>query len=533
MTPSQKGSVGLRNARWLSYLTVAAACAVFSVWLLDVARHQWFVTDEWDYLSREGDSLIGWLIRPHNEHTILFTKAWFQVLMATVGARHYVLYMVPLVAAHLVVVASIYRLTWLASASRVVAVGVALSALAMGAGVGTITWAGQFQYVGSVAAGLLAIVLAVEGRGRSLLVTVAVVTIFGALNGTAFIPFGVTAGVVFARRRRWPEATLVSVLPILWLLVAYVVWHPANQYAVEDLQQILRAGPAFAYAILDVAIRQTIGEAHLSATILGALVLGTIALLSPMVFGPRTGRTVPIIGALGLATLMTMFLLIIGRLGRGPELASTGGYSYLFLATLLPVSGILLGHLARSRSSLIAVMGLYVAIGLIGVATIADTAHDLSTWKVGGERLMLTAAAQLTDQVAVFPEQIPVPETAPTVDQGQIRTWTADGQLDAEIAGPAESDQISLNVQWRAAPSTGGLGECRDMTAGQTAEIPRDATVEVLARQLGGAVDLRYPASTALRRFALPAEAITLESLSHRSASLTIVSGDVRLCVGG
>jgi hypothetical protein len=62
------------------------------------------------------------------------------------------LYIVPLVAGHLVV-AAIYRLVWISTASRTVASGIALVSAAMGAGVGTLTWAGQFQFVGSVANG--------------------------------------------------------------------------------------------------------------------------------------------------------------------------------------------------------------------------------------------------------------------------------------------------------------------------------------------------------------------------------------------
>ena len=108
--------------RFWSGGVLAAACVAFSIWLLSLDRGQWFVTDEWDYLSTgNANSWLGWLFRPHNEHTIVFTKAWFQLLLVTVGIRHYALYMIPLVVGHVVVVAVIYRLTWLATASRVTA----------------------------------------------------------------------------------------------------------------------------------------------------------------------------------------------------------------------------------------------------------------------------------------------------------------------------------------------------------------------------------------------------------------------------
>ena len=60
----------------------------------------------------------------------MFTKVWFQTLVATVGVRHYAIYSAPPRGGTRVVVAAIYRLTWLATASRVVATGVAMATLA-------------------------------------------------------------------------------------------------------------------------------------------------------------------------------------------------------------------------------------------------------------------------------------------------------------------------------------------------------------------------------------------------------------------
>jgi len=187
-----------------------------------------------------------------------------------------------------------------------VATGIALPVLAMGAAAGTLTWAGQFQYVGSVAAGMLAILLSVERRKAWWLPALIVVTAFGTLNGSAFIAFGIAAGVVLAHRREWAAAGLVALIPVVWQVVVRVVWQPVNPFAAEDLHQILRSGPAFAYSILDVAVSQTVGDNHLTSAILVVVTLGTLALLSTDGLRPLTRWSRSIAGALALAPILTI-----------------------------------------------------------------------------------------------------------------------------------------------------------------------------------------------------------------------------------
>ena len=309
-------------------------------------------------------------------------------------------------------------------------------------------------------------------------------------------------------------------IPIAWQVAIRLIWHPASPFAAEDLHQILRYGPSFAFSVLDTAISQTIGDTHLTAALLVAIVLGTVALLSPKQFRPRTPWTTEIAGALALTLILTMLLLIVGRLSRGVELSSAGGYSYLILTTLLPLSGILLGHLARSRVSQAAVLIAFIALSLIGLATIADSARDLAAWKLAEERLMVTAAAHLTSHLEVYPEQVPVPVTAPMVSQEQIRLWTASGQLDARNTGQMESAG-SLNMQWRIGSSSSPSGECQDAGPGQTVDIPVGANTDS-ARTAWVRCRPSVPESQAVRRFLLPAGVVLLESLARRPARLTV-----------
>jgi hypothetical protein len=516
-----------------SLAIVILASAAFAVGLLLLARGQWFVTDEFDYVLPSGEPLLGWLLRPHNEHTIAFTKLWFGVLSTTIGLRHYVIYMVPLVLGHVVCVAAIYRLTWIATASRTVATGIALITLAMGAAAGTLTWAGQFQYVGSVAAGMVVLLLAVEDRRPWRLLILVAVTVFGTFNGTAFVPIAVTASIAFALRRRWLEAAIVAGIPIAWQVVVRLIWFTPAADTAHGLDQILRDGPVFVFAILDTAISQTLREPHLTAAILTAVLGGALVLFSVAPASRRTASTGHVIGALLLASVVSMVVLVIGRLSRGPELSSGGGYSYLVLVTFFPLAGVLLGHVSRSRAALFGVSGALLTVGMMGLVTLSDNASDLSKWKVNGAHLMQTAAAQLVDGMPTYADQIPVPDTAPTVSQVELTSWTANGQLDAAVIGQAESDQVSLNMQWRLTQGARVVSACRDVASGGQASIPQGLGAVVIGLQPPAAIEVRYLNSPASRTFDVPDVPMRLESLADRAAILTVRGGTVRVCLPG
>ena len=525
-------------ARWVSFVVTAVAGLVFAVWLLNLDRNQWFVSDEFtiSYFSSGHEGLLVWFFRPLNEHTIVFTKAWFWLLsdFGGLGLRHYALFMIPLVGSHLVVVAAIYRLTWISTASRVMATGTALVSLAMGAASGTLTFAIQFSYVGSVAAGLIVILLAVECSTRRAMAAGIALALFGTLNGTAFVAFGLAASLVYARRRLWWAATLVGAIPVVWELASRLVWAQGNPYVAHSLGQILRDGPAFAYALLDTAFSKTLGDPHLTSAVVTAMVLGTLALMSAAPRYTRTAVSGRVAGILAVAAIITVSSLVESRISYGIILVTYGGYSYLLLAALLPVCGILLAHLARSKSSLLGAAGVFVALSLVGMATISSDAGALSAWRLGGERLMQTAAAELAAGMPTFSDQVPVPSTAPSVSQDQLRLLTASGQLDATIAGPMEADQVSLNMQWRM--EAGGLasGVCSEFGPGEVFSAPAESSIEVLGAGPGAGIDVRYPSSAAVRHFEVPdGLASGLQTLSPRPAVVTVEGSSVRVCTQG
>lgn len=518
-------------ARWASYLVVVAASVGFALWLLNFSRQQWFVTDEFDYFNYNHEPLLPWLFQPHNEHTIVFTKAWFELLGSLVGLRHYELYMVPMVAAHLVVIAATYALSWKATHSRVAATGVALIVLTMGAGVGTLTWGGQLQYVGSIAAGLVLLWLAVDRSGRRALAFAIVAAVLGTLNGSAFVAFGLAAAVVYTRRRLWVEAIAVAGIPLAWEAFSRLVWAPADPYAATGIGQILREGPAFVYAIFDTAISLTLEESHLTPVVLTSLVLGTLALVSVRMPWRRTPMSGRIAIALALASILTAASLVVARLSLPATSWGGAGYAYLVLATLMPIAGILLAHVARTRAALIGLGCVYLVVALTGANTFRANATGLQIWKSNGERLLQTAAAELQSGMPTYADQNPVPDTAPTVTQERLRALVASGQLDATVASTTDADQASLNMQWRLVPAAEQAGVCRDLSPGQSFNVALGGSASVTGLSSGASMTIQYPGSSATRQFELPVAPSTLETLSGRAATAAISAGTARICL--
>lgn len=517
--------------RLVSIAAVTLASAGFSVWLVDLARRQWFVTDEWSYLSMSSGSSVGWLFRPHNEHTIVLTKLWFQLLLATVGMRHYALYALPLVATHFLVVAAIYRLAWSSTGSRTLATATAFASLAMGAGWGTLTWAGQFQVTGAVAAGLFAIVLAVEGSDRILVPAAIVVAIFGTLSSSSFLAFAGAASLTIGlRRRKFVPAVILLGTPVAWSLISKAIWHPAYKYAATSAGQVLRDGPSFAYAVIDTAITQTFRTGGLTPAVLVALFIGALSSMRSDI-QVRAVASVLVIECLLLALFFSIGIMVIGRLNQGAELSASGGYSYMLLATLFPLAAALLGHVASSRPATVIIAALFTLLALMGVTTLADEARALSSWKLEGQRLTQTAAAELAGHPVTYMDEIPVPETAPGVTQRQLKVWEKEGKIDARIAGPLEVAQISLNTQWRIEAASGVGHLCRTVAAGASTLVqPHGDTLLLRSGTDWANVDLTYPGLTARRRFVVSPGLWSLESVATRPATLIASGRNVQIC---
>jgi hypothetical protein len=200
-------------------LVVLAALAV-SAAILWLAHGYTFYFDEWTFILSAPDWTWATLLKPHNEHPVMLTRAIYATLLATVGLRSYLSYMAVLLALHATSVTLLFEVIRRRSGDLVAMASAALL-LALGAGWEDLLWAFQIQFIGSVACGL-GMLLALQGRAnrRNLLIAAVLLTASLMFSGVGLF-FGVAAAVllgVSGRRRDWIWFTPIGVALAAWFV---------------------------------------------------------------------------------------------------------------------------------------------------------------------------------------------------------------------------------------------------------------------------------------------------------------------------
>jgi SGNH hydrolase-like domain, acetyltransferase AlgX len=183
-------------------VVLAAGLLGCGVLLMVMSRHLGFYADEWSFvLDRRGWHPYVFL-EPHNGHFSLVPVAIYKILFEIVGLRHSWPYRLVLVLLHLVCVGLIYALAS-RRAGRWIALVPAGLLLVPGAAYEDLLWAFQIGFVGSLAAGLGALLCLERGdrRGDGWAALLLWVSLACASVGVAFT-VGVLAMLLASRSRR-------------------------------------------------------------------------------------------------------------------------------------------------------------------------------------------------------------------------------------------------------------------------------------------------------------------------------------------
>ncbi|NQX36784.1 hypothetical protein [Herbiconiux sp. VKM Ac-2851] len=529
------------NPDVVAAVALAAVVLIAAVVVFSDVRTQYFIYDEFDYLTPpDGANWLRWIITPHNEHTILFTKVWFSLLYQTIGLQGYWLYALPMLLCHLAGGVAVYALLRLVVPSRAVCVAVVAPVLIMAAGAGTVTWAGQFQYTAATAAGLWVLYLALSPRvGPRLRVAgVIALSLFGTFSGSAYIPLGVAAGLALISLRRYLLGAIAIAVPAIWFVVVRVVWTIPSYNSAHSLDQVLRDGPEFVYALLAKAVNDSIPVADpFTPAVLVVATVGVLAYLAvrpgPLA-GSRARRTYLF---LLVALVLSLAITLIGRLSRDVAESASGGYSYFILIVAIPV---FVASLARFvTGTRIAVALLVLLLGgwaAINIVALGDEAEGLSDWKSGNAAL-LGAAASLSDDglVAVSDDAVPSPQLAPTVSWAELSEMAADDRIADVEPSALNADQVSLNVQWTglSTPVTGDLTSCETIAPHTSIDLP--ATAQVALAPVGAlesttVVTLAYPTSEASIPVGVDDDGTLLASTADRPSVVTAGDTAVTAC---
>ena len=214
-------TAGEARIRWARLYAVAGA-AVGCLGILLLARGFNFYFDEWDFIL--GAPEWSWVsfLQPHNEHPAMIPHAVYAVLLNTAGLRTYLPYLAVALALHGVNVVLVFELVRRRSGD-VVGLGAAALLVLLGAGWENLLWAFQLMFLGSVAFGLLALLILERPRTAASMPAVTALALLSIMCSGVGLFFLVAAGVhlaVVRERRR----DLVWLAPIA---VAVLIWYIA------------------------------------------------------------------------------------------------------------------------------------------------------------------------------------------------------------------------------------------------------------------------------------------------------------------
>jgi hypothetical protein len=519
-----------RLVRRLGWRRLHLAIVVLSMAVLFYfVQKQWFTLDEFDYLT----SPTPWgIIAPHNEHTIVFTKLWYHLCFALFGLRHYWIYAIPMLLAHLAAYIAIVKIVILAIGDRPVARYATLPVLMMGAGAGTLTWGGQFQYTGAVAAGLWLIWLTLR-RSRAPFIVVVAVSAVGTLSGSAFIAFGIAAAVLLLLRDRFLAGVVAAAIPAGWFLLVRVVWHVHDAYGAAGISDVVRRGPGYALALLTRAIDDTILMSGFTPAILLAAAAAVLFL------GIRRGLiwrrlATQAVAVLALALALSLLVTVVGRLGKFTGVVDGGGYDYFIIAALAPLLLILIVKVVGGRRGPTA-----AATALAGVLTLASVvslhvqADDLASWKRDGATALMQTAYLAAHGVTAPDAAVPT-AAAPTATWSRIAGWAKAGELDT--VKPDSDQRSALLAQLRTATHVVAVGCGADegvlLSHAGSRHFNGGARVTVSATDATTLSVSLIESGTGARTVDVPASSDMTITSTGGGLRVSLTAGTARVCTG-
>lgn len=331
---------------WLGVHLVSLAVA--AVVLLRVNRRQWFFGDEWEFLVNRGfvdPALSIW--QPHNEHWSTLPIAVYSVLRDTLGLGSYWPYITVLVLVHLALTHALWRVLLRVGLAPMLATALAAVFSVLGAGYENLLWAFQIGFVGSIALGWAALLVATApGRSRRLGLrdaAAAALLVASLMCSGIGVPMVVVATIgLWGTVRSLRPPLVVGGVPTAVFLVWYVTIgrRPTADTGADHsplaVFRLVRDGLAHMIRTIGgtpdwLAVLLLVGLAAWTAVAVWVVARGT---------GPAVRWAPALAGVSGLLVLCVMIAL--GRNGL-----SSSRYLYVATALALPAVGAVLAALPR------------------------------------------------------------------------------------------------------------------------------------------------------------------------------------------
>ncbi len=211
------------SGEWWGVRAHYASLVIGGLVLFWIGRHHWFFADDWEFVTRRGvmgDPHLG-LFVPHTQHWSTGPILIWRLLLSVFGLHSYVPFMALNVMFHLAVVHLIWRLARRGGASAWVSSALAALFMVASSNGYNAFWAFQIAFNGTIAIGLLVLLLAEHtgelqrGRKWGVAVLATVMMTFSSIAVPLLVAIGLLLAVRHGRR---------YVLLILPAACAFAVW---------------------------------------------------------------------------------------------------------------------------------------------------------------------------------------------------------------------------------------------------------------------------------------------------------------------
>jgi len=409
-----------RASHRIPAVSLGVVVAVSTGFYLVLARSLWFFSDDWAFLLRRGTvsedvpgaDLGPWA--PHNEHWSTGPILLFRALFPLFGLRHFLPYLVPVLAAHASLAILSYLLLVRFGVRRWVAFAAATMLAFNGAGAENILWPFQIGFVGSLALGLLALWCYdhYDAAAWRIWPTWAALSL-----GLTFSSIGlVTLALVTAYglcRRGIRGALLVASVPsaVYAVWFAAVGWHGLATTPRMGLADTVLNLPTYIWTVLTHAWEAMSGVPG------GGAVLVLVLLAGVLVPSPARARHFAWAG-IAAAFLMTT-MMGMGRAAFGVEQSKSSRYVYVIVTLMMPMVAVLM-NAAADRVAQPRWLATALGVGLLSLVVLngAHEAYQFGNQRVaawGSLRDRILGAAALVRQGAPILRGYPEEDENPDV----------------------------------------------------------------------------------------------------------------------
>lgn len=415
--------------------------------LVVAQRGQWFFGDEWAFLQGRslGQETVTTLLRPHNEHWSTLPVLVYQALTSRYGLHDYWPYISVLLAVHLLLVHLLWNVLRRCGVSPTLAVGLPAAFAVLGAGSENLLWAFQMGFVGSVAAGVGAVLLVDhEGPPRWRDVAASLLLVASLASSGIGVPMAVAAALtVLLRRRSLLQATFSVAVPA----AAFLTWFTLFGRGATGVRPTDRSEP-FELGSLPLFVYEGLTNALATSTgLLGGGAVLLLGLVAVVVRRPQlaTGRTA-VACALALTAVFFFAFVGVGRIGAGIEQAQSGRYVYISLALLLPLAGLALdAALERLRRPALVAAPLALAVLSVNLSALLGSAERQAEREDVIRGAVLGAVTLVADGEPLL-QRIPEPDRSPDLTVSGLEQFLDRGWLSPDPPA-GEVDLLSARAR--------------------------------------------------------------------------------------